>query len=225
MHLNEHTALVNNKVLLVPYEARHVPAYHEWMGDEDLLQATASERLTLEQEYDMQKSWRQDSDKLTFIICEEDASIAVAGLNPIRAGEFDTPATMVGDINMFLSPYDNGEEASKTEVVGEVELMIAVQRRRRNGLGKSALLLFIAYVLANADKVAGEGKKLVELRAKIHGKNEASVALFEGIGFKKVGEKVNYFGEWDLSIPLTEDNVAALKAQTAEWKSIGYVEH
>jgi RimJ/RimL family protein N-acetyltransferase len=172
----------------------------------------------------MQKSWRNDSDKLTFIICEEDPSIAVADLNPIKAGEFDTPATMVGDINLFLSPYDDGEKASETEVVGEVELMIAVQRLRRNGLGKSALLLFIGYILENREKIAG-AKKLVELRAKIHGNNEGSLALFENIGFKRIGEKVNFFGEWDLSIPLDEDNVAALKGQIGQWKPIGYVGH
>lgn len=172
----------------------------------------------------MQKAWRNDSDKLTFIICAEDPSISVADLNPIKAGEFDTPATMVGDINLFLSPYDDGEKASETEVVGEVELMIAVQRRRRNGLGKSALLLFIGYVLENREEIAG-GKKLVELRAKINEKNEGSLVLFESIGFKKIGEKVNYFGEWDLSIPLNEKNVAALKEKIGQWKPIGYVNH
>jgi len=34
--------------------------YHEWMQSHELLEQTASERLTLEQEYDMQQSWFQD---------------------------------------------------------------------------------------------------------------------------------------------------------------------
>lgn len=34
--------------------------YHEWMQSAELLEQTASERLTLEQEYDMQRSWFQD---------------------------------------------------------------------------------------------------------------------------------------------------------------------
>lgn len=36
--------------------------YHEWMKSPELQQLTASEPLTLEQEYDMQRSWREDSD-------------------------------------------------------------------------------------------------------------------------------------------------------------------
>lgn len=48
------------KVVLVPYMREHVPKYHEWMQDPSLLQATGSEPLTLDQEYDMQLSWTQD---------------------------------------------------------------------------------------------------------------------------------------------------------------------
>jgi len=70
MHLNEKTKILGRRIILVPYEARHVLKYHEWMSNEELRQLTASEELTLDEEYAMQRSWREDDDKLTFIILD-----------------------------------------------------------------------------------------------------------------------------------------------------------
>lgn len=53
-------SLEGEKVILVPYMKEHVPKYHQWMLDPVLLEATASESLTLEQEYQMHLSWTQD---------------------------------------------------------------------------------------------------------------------------------------------------------------------
>ena len=36
--------------------------YHCWMQNEELRDLTASELLTLQEEFDMQSSWRQDED-------------------------------------------------------------------------------------------------------------------------------------------------------------------
>lgn len=62
MRLNQNTMLLGKKVVLVPYTSEHVPRYHEWMKSEELQRLTASEPLTLEQEYAMQRSWREDAD-------------------------------------------------------------------------------------------------------------------------------------------------------------------
>lgn len=53
-------SLEGERVILVPYMEAHVPKYHQWMKDPALLQATGSEPLTLDQEYQMQQSWNQD---------------------------------------------------------------------------------------------------------------------------------------------------------------------
>ena len=48
--------------LFVPYLEEHVPIYHCWMKSDFLQEMTASEPLSLEEEYQMQKSWREDND-------------------------------------------------------------------------------------------------------------------------------------------------------------------
>jgi hypothetical protein len=62
--------VLGTKVILVPYLEIHVPRYHQWMKSSFLLETTASEPLSLEEEHKMQASWRKDEDKLTFIILD-----------------------------------------------------------------------------------------------------------------------------------------------------------
>ncbi|XP_019899612.1 N-acetyltransferase 9 isoform X2 [Esox lucius] len=109
MRINEDTLLEGKNVVLVPYNAHHVPRYHQWMGCPELQQLTASEPLTLEQEYDMQKSWREDDDKCTFIILDKQRWADPAVLEE---------QCMVGDVNIFLTdPSDPS--------LAELEIMIA----------------------------------------------------------------------------------------------------
>jgi hypothetical protein len=76
MRANEALALHGERVVLVPYLPRHVATYHGWMQDEAILEATASEPLSLEQEYAMCDSWRADADKCTFIVLDRGAAHA-----------------------------------------------------------------------------------------------------------------------------------------------------
>ncbi|PGH05411.1 hypothetical protein GX51_02935 [Blastomyces parvus] len=268
-------ALSSSRVLLVPYCKHHVPRYHEWMKDPEIQQATASEPLSLEEEYAMQTSWRTDADKLTFIIClplHETLSLSPSSLpvwiaTDVTASSpaespgtttaltnpcIDTPAAMLGDVNMFLRLDEEDEEGVNdhgfgsaagsaitaadrgARVVGEIELMIAEKAKQGKGFGRAGLVCFLKYIadhegeivrgfvsslppcsapvsrgasrgdnLDNARQDAmGVGKvgggKLAYLSAKIGADNARSLALFESLGFRKVSDKPNVFGEVEL---------------------------
>lgn len=181
------------KILLVPYTFQHVPTYHTWMQSPELRELTASEPLTLDEEFDMQRKWREDGDKLTFIIC---AATETGGWR------------MVGDVNCFLFEDEDDEEGAG--VVGELELMIAEPGYRRKGIGREALRVFMGYIHSHWGEIAAEfhsassastatARKLSYLRVKINQENTGSIKLFEGLGFEKEGDgKANFFGEVEL---------------------------
>ena len=72
MKLNENIVVIGTKIVLVPYKNHHVKKYHSWMQHQDLQELTASEPLSLEEEFDMQKTWHKDEKKLTFIIMDKE---------------------------------------------------------------------------------------------------------------------------------------------------------
>ncbi|KXJ93294.1 GNAT domain-domain-containing protein [Microdochium bolleyi] len=178
MRLNEHTAVSSSRLLLVPYDAHHVPTYHEWMADPAIQEATASEPLTLEEEYENQVSWRTSGDKLTFILCltenknEPSSSpsssrlMGTAQAGVVRAGQADAPERMIGDINLFLTPWDEvdtsdddgggGATGDVSHVNGEIDIMIASPAHRRLGLGSEAVTALLRYIAQHAREILAE---------------------------------------------------------------------
>ncbi|KAL8403990.1 hypothetical protein RB594_009025 [Gaeumannomyces avenae] len=170
MRLNESTAISTAHVLLVPYDRRHVLTYHQWMEDPAIREATASDRLTLDAEYENQASWRASHDKLTFIICQPTTTTA----DHVRSGEADAPARMVGDVNLFLYPYEDddgeddggGEDEGQAAVaaeekpppayVAEIDVMVAAPQHRGKGVGGAAVAALLRYVRRNLDGILGE---------------------------------------------------------------------
>ncbi|KAG7635883.1 GNAT domain [Arabidopsis thaliana x Arabidopsis arenosa] len=157
-------SLEGKRVVLVPYMAEHVPKYHQWMQDSALLEATGSEPLSLEQEYEMQLSWTQDPNKRTFIVLDKDF---VKG--DLAHGQPHVEA-MTGDVNIYMNDVDDPK-------VAEVEIMIAEPRSRGKGLGKESVLIMMAYGVKNLE--------IHKFTAKIGESNTASLSLFRKLGFEE----------------------------------------
>ncbi|WPT12734.1 N-acetyltransferase 9, partial [Picochlorum sp. SENEW3] len=168
---NWNTRIRGDLVELVPYRRHFVKRYHEWMGDEELLENTASERLTLDEEYRMQEEWKEDDKKCTFIILD-----ATRGGGQ---GEEAEQARMVGDVNMFWNDYED-------DSCVEIEVMIAEKSCRRKGFAREAVTLMMAYGMSSLG-VNGYTAKILE-------KNIASQKLFLHLGYKEV-KRVPVFSE------------------------------
>ena len=173
MKLNSDISVVGEKVTLVPYLKGHVLKYHEWMCDEEMLIATASDPLSLEEEYEMQESWSKDDDKITFII-----------LDITEKGDEEK---MVGDVNCFL----NDRDGDKT--IAEIEIMIAEKSAKRKGLASEALQLMMLYCRQHLG--------IIRFYAKIGEDNKASLALFKSpvMNYKQCNY-VKAFQEYELEL-------------------------
>ncbi|KAJ3927989.1 MAG: GNAT domain-containing protein [Lentinula lateritia] len=225
MLCNKNTVLVGKKILLVPYRIEHVAKYHVWMENEELRTLTASEPLTLDQEYDMQQKWQMDEDKLTFIILAREGDAFIPDtINPTDSQVSSLP--MVGDVNIFFSrtplsvsestnslPFDDGQEFT-----AEAEIMIAEPLYRRRGYAQEALRLMFQYVTGcpTAHFIQNPRVKMSQreethqvpvkmphsipptsLIARISDKNTPSIKLFERLGFQ-ITKHVEVFEEVEL---------------------------
>ncbi|KAL6645021.1 hypothetical protein ACP70R_016629 [Stipagrostis hirtigluma subsp. patula] len=158
---------VGERAVLVPYLREHVPRYHEWMQDPALLEATASEPLSLAQEFDVHRSWTLDplssAPQHTFIVLDQE----------LIEGEFvpGNPHTeaMVGDVNIYMNDPDDLQ-------IAEIEIMIAKQKSRGKGIGQEAILMMMAFAV--------EKYGIHTFRAKISESNTTSLKLFRKLGLK-----------------------------------------
>ncbi|KAL5518363.1 hypothetical protein ACEPAH_45 [Sanghuangporus vaninii] len=222
MKANQNLAIIGERVLLVPYRKEHVKKYHEWMLDPELRELTASEPLTLEEEYEMQRKWQEDEDKLTFIVLSREEPRPEGSNNLAKAVRESIYSTsrMIGDVNLFFKG-----SASDEDLEVEAEIMIAERTHRRNGLATEALQLLLSFATSfhyhpsppssnnasmhpHSHSLPISADKLV---ARIGAKNSASQALFAKLGFVET-RRVEVFDEVEMRL-VSDD----LPRRVQEW--------
>ncbi len=188
MRINWHERITTCDIILTPYRRALVPAYHDWMSDAWLRAATSSEEMTLAEEYEAQRGWRDDESKLTFIFFE-------------RVSD-----KMIGDVNLFLldaavadADYWGGGGSGSAPTcaipaAAEVMVMVGDPSARRRGYAACAVRAIAHYAALRLGV-----RRLV---AKIGADNAASRRLFASLGFRLAKEvavfsEVHYVAEVD----------------------------
>ncbi|KFV58183.1 N-acetyltransferase 9, partial [Gavia stellata] len=157
MKINQNTVLQGKRVTLVPYTSAHVPRYHEWMQSEELQRLTASEPLSLEQEYEMQRSWRDDADS-------EDLN------HFLRVDGSDEQVPSVKDPQWAESTHSPTEPSY-----------------RGRGFGKEATLMMMSYGVRNLGitkfeaKIGQENEASICMFKKLHFKEVAVNSVFQEV--------------------------------------------
>ena len=202
--------IYDERILLVPYKPHHVKKYHSWMQDPEIQRLTASEPLTLKEEYEMQQTWFNDEDKLTFIILDklkwkrrqnkffEDGNV-IANLSPEVLSKI-TPFeehSMIGDVNLYFSEdEDEGEDSTK---FCEISIMIAEKDYKRKGYATDVIQMVCNF--------SRKYFNLCYIVAKIGIDNEPSINLFkEKLNFY-VHSKSDVFQELTLRLDFKENNL------------------
>lgn len=134
----------------------------EWMKDPYLQAMTASEPLTIEEEYEMQETWLNDPHKCTFLIRK--VAVAADAITQDEAVPQPPSSELIGDINMFMHDSDDRS-------IAEIEVMIAVPAYWRKGYGHLALCMMMRYGV--------ECLNITKFFAKISETNFSSIILFE----------------------------------------------
>ncbi|KAL3918747.1 MAG: hypothetical protein SGILL_004086 [Bacillariaceae sp.] len=145
------------------------------MKDPALLESTGSEPLSIEEEVEMQRTWRDDETKCTFIVhaadqCHEFQK-SVAENKDALFNVQENLDEMVGDVNLFLSEMDDDDDCdedeqnccdndkkvpslSKPRLQAEIDIMIADRDYHGKGLGRAATCTMALY------GVTGESMKM-----------------------------------------------------------------
>ncbi|KAM9971664.1 hypothetical protein ACTFIW_011647 [Dictyostelium discoideum] len=206
MKINSNTIIIGKKVILVPYKKKHVEKYWKWMQSEEIREQTASEELTIEEEFENQESWFKDDHKITFIILDKDLLLEDEKEENGYSNENDIKS-MIGDVNIFFNQYED-------EGTAELEVMIAESTSRRKGLAREAISIIMGYGIEYLSTITN--KYIV----KIGESNQPSIQMFKSMNFKQIGS-VNVFKEILLEFENGENNINLLNLKNNDnYKSL-----
>ncbi|KAI9294836.1 n-acetyltransferase 9-like protein [Neoconidiobolus thromboides FSU 785] len=208
MLINSNTILKNDRLWLIPYLKEHVPQYHQWMKTEELLELTASEPLSLEEEYQMQDSWREDEDKCTFILFVAEKEELINESNDTT----QIKGKIIGDVNLFLNDFEDKNSA-------EIEIMVAEKSYRGKGLGLLALLMMMEYGIyylynfIQPNYLLGVASlNLTRITSKIGESNTSSLKLFkEKLQFQQISYSTA-FKEVTLELKANSESLRKLQS-------------
>ena len=196
-------------LVLREYTKELVETYHKWMQDPWLRDMTASELLSIEDEYKAQEEWLHDINKQTFIIFDKliQSETILKSINQNTAG-------MCGDVNLFIMDSDASESYSLIEsdipvLAAEIMIMIAEPWARRKGYATEAVHAMMHFGI----QVRG----IRRFVAKIDDSNQASIGLFTQLGFR-VAKKMPYFSEIHMALDITADIETRLQSSVEQMK-------
>ncbi|XP_018009998.1 N-acetyltransferase 9-like protein [Hyalella azteca] len=197
MKINASSVIVGEKVIFVPYLRHHVEKYHFWMTSIELQELTASQPLSLDEEYSMQESWQNDDDKCTFIV-----------LDRIKYEESgDEVASMIGDTNAYITDPE-------TPNIAEIEVMLADKNARGCGRGRETTVMMLRYCAQNLN--------IEKFVAKIGYQNAPSINLFTSLGFKEI-TRSEVFQEITMEKKLTKSWLNWMMSETPRYTIQKYV--
>ena len=188
------------------------------MKDPNLLNSTASESLTLNEEMSMQSNWHEDSNKCIFLISKSQTNFMYPLTCPWTSKTIEEESqSLIGDVNLFLQPFTPGSNQSMNQSMNhsndsttqrtldselkiktaEIDIMIAHSCHRGLGLGKDALHMMMAFGI--------HFLSIQKFVAKISDSNPSSLSLFRKMNFQISNSmtRPNIFGEWELEFRVT----------------------
>ncbi|KAJ1904547.1 hypothetical protein GGI09_003815 [Coemansia sp. S100] len=188
---------------------------------------TGSEPLTIEEEYEMQQTWRTDDDskytslnkpcmeytqkpqaKKYLIYHVECTFIVLAKPQPDDDNNVFDSSRMIGDVNFYLNNVYNPHEA-------ELEVMIAEDGCSGKGVATEVLQLMMHYAVHDVG--------VTDLVVRIKESNAASIHIFEQkFGFTET-ERSKAFQEVTLRRTVTDELRAEMKLWVKHATRVDYV--